>query len=443
MDGISRARAKRLAKEFCWVGAGQVAAIVGGLAGIRLLTQALSPASYGELALGMTAASLTQQVVLGPAAGAILRFFAPATEAKQLGDYLKASRRLLAEGTLLLVAIATVSGLALLLFGLVKWLVLLLGAFLFSLLSGYCSAVDGMQNAARQRAVVAWHQGIGQWLRFSLALVLIAAFGASSSAAMIGYAIASAVVLGSQIVLFRRKILAMLPAQSFPAQDGASDWIRPMRGYAWPFAAWGIFTWMQTASDRWALQGRGTSEVGFYAALYQLGYYPMTLLSGFLVQLVSPVLFSRAGDGTNPDRMAQSHRLNRVLWLSSLGLVVAGAILASLFHREILSIFAAPEYREFSPLLPLMVLSGGLFAAGQIAVLSLLSGANSQRLIAPKIITALLGVLLNLGGAFWLGLSGVVYAGVAVSLIYLVWIVMLVKREQIGGANPSTGPAPT
>jgi len=191
------------------------------------------------------------------------------------------------------------------------------------------------------------------------------------------------------------------------------------------------------------LQGRATSEVGFYAALYQLGYYPMTLLSGFLVQLVSPVLFSRAGDGTDPDRMAQSQRLNQVLWLSSLGLAVAGAILASLFHREILSFFAAPEYREFSPLLPLMVLSGGLFAAGQIAVLSLLSGANSQRLIAPKIITALLGVLLNIGGAFWLGLSGVVYAGVAVSSIYLVWIVMLVKREQIGGANRSTGPAPT
>src|SRR5207247_3252760 len=184
-----------------------------------------------ELALGMTAASLTQQVVVGPAAGAILRFFAPATEAKQLGDYLKASRRLLAEGTLLLVAIATVSGLALLLFGLVKWLVLLLGAFLFSLLSGYCSAVDGMQNAARQRAVVAWHQGIGQWLRFSLALAMIAAFGASSNAAMLGYAIASAVVLGSQIVLFRRKILAMLPPQSFPAQNGPRDWIRPMLRY--------------------------------------------------------------------------------------------------------------------------------------------------------------------------------------------------------------------
>src|SRR5439155_14393864 len=272
MDGISRARAKRLAKEFFWVGAGQVAAIVGGLAGIRLLTQALSPASYGELALGMTAASLTQQVVVGPAAGAILRFFAPATEAKQLGDYLKASRRLLAEGTVLLVAIATVSGLTLLVFGQVKWLVLLLGAFLFSLLSGYCSAVDGMQNAARQRAVVAWHQGIGQWLRFSLALALIAVCGALSSAAMLGYAMASAAVLGSQVFLFRRKILALLSDQSSAMDAAAGCWTRPMRGYAWPFAIWGVFTWAQMASDRWALQLCGSaSAVGLYAALYQLG----------------------------------------------------------------------------------------------------------------------------------------------------------------------------
>src|SRR5216117_2964606 len=104
-------------------------------------------------------------------------------------------------------------------------------------------------------------------------------------------------------------------------------------------------------------------------------------------------------------------------------------------------LFAAPVYREVSPLLTVTVLSGGLFAAGQIAVLSLLSGVNSQRLIAPKIGTALLGVLLNFGGAFWLGLRGVVYAGFAVSLIYLVWILILVKREHIGVLNPSAGSA--
>src|SRR5438445_2570781 len=110
---------------------------------------------------------------------------------------------------------------------------------------------------------------------------------------------------------------------------------------------------MQTASDRWALQGRGTSEVGFYAALYQLGYYPMTLLSGFLVQLVSPVLFSRAGDGTDPARMAQSYRLNVLIFQGSLALTALAAVVALLFHQQIFSLSVAREYRRVSPLLTL------------------------------------------------------------------------------------------
>jgi len=439
MGDISPARVKRLAKEFFWVGAGQIAAVLGGLVGIRLLTDALSPASYGELALGMTMATLTQQVVLGPIAGAILRFFAPASEAKHLGAYLKGSRRLLVQGTALLFGMALLSGLALAAFGRTQWLALLLGAFLFSLLSGYCSALDGIQNAARQRAVVAWHQGIGQWLRFSLALVLIAALGALSSAAMLGYAIASALVLGSQILLFRRKILARVPAENAASDKDAGYWMEQMRGYAWPFAVWGIFTWAQMASDRWSLQAKGnTSEVGLYAALYQLGYYPMTLLSGFLVQLISPVLFSRAGDGTDPARMAQSHRLNLLIFQGSILLTALTAVVALLFHQQIFALFVATEYRHVSPLLSLMVLAGGLFAAGQIAVLSLLSGVNSQALLPPKIVTALLGMLLNFVGAFWLGISGVVYASVAVSSIYLLWVWLLVKREQVGLADHST-----
>jgi O-antigen/teichoic acid export membrane protein len=99
-----------------------------------------------------------------------------------------------------------------------------------------------------------------------------------------------------------------------------------------------------------------------------------------------------------------------------------------LFHDRIVALFVAPEYRVVSGLLPLMILAGGLYAAGQIAVLSLLSGVNSRALIAPKIVTALLGVALNFAGAFWFGLNGVVWAGVLFGLIYLVWIIFLTRR---------------
>src|SRR5207244_2887150 len=87
LGNVSLLRVKRLAREFLWVGIGQAAAALGGLAGVSLLTRALTPERYGELALGMTVATLTQQSLLGPVAGALLRFFAPATEAGQLNAY--------------------------------------------------------------------------------------------------------------------------------------------------------------------------------------------------------------------------------------------------------------------------------------------------------------------------------------------------------------------
>jgi O-antigen/teichoic acid export membrane protein len=426
---LSFDRVKRVAREFFWVGLGQAIAAVGGLVGVSLLTRVLSPESYGELALGMTAGTLAQQVVIGPFAGAFLRFFAPAREARQTRAFLRAAVRLIARATAVLLAIALLSGIGFLVSGHGRWIGLLAAAFLFSLLSSYNSALDGIQNAARQRVVVAWHQGLGQWLRFLAALALVGWVGSTSGVAMFGYALGSALVLVSQSVLFRRQILRTLTDEALPDPTGIRHWTDQMRAYTWPFMTWAVFTWVQSCSDRWALQFSGaTGDVGLYAALYQLGYQPLMLASGLLVQLVAPVIFSRAGDGTDPERLARSHRLNRLIFLGSLGLTGLGALVAVLFHDRIVALFVAPEYRVVSGLLPLMILAGGLYAAGQIAVLSLLSGVNSRALIAPKIVTALLGVALNFAGAFWFGLNGVVWAGVLFGLIYLVWIIFLTRR---------------
>jgi len=46
----------RLSREGSWVVMGQAATVIGSLAGVRLLSELLDPAAYGELALGMTAA---------------------------------------------------------------------------------------------------------------------------------------------------------------------------------------------------------------------------------------------------------------------------------------------------------------------------------------------------------------------------------------------------
>jgi O-antigen/teichoic acid export membrane protein len=83
---------------------GQLAAVSGALLGVRLLTELLDPAAYGELALAMTVATLVNQVLLGPIGGGITRFYAPAQEQSALGDYLRASSRLVLLATAVILA---------------------------------------------------------------------------------------------------------------------------------------------------------------------------------------------------------------------------------------------------------------------------------------------------------------------------------------------------
>jgi len=428
-------RVKRLGREFFWIGLGQAVAAIAGIVGVRLLTGALSPSKYGELALGMTVATLANQVILAPLSGAFLRFFAPAQQVNQTSAYLRGVLLLLIQATCLLLGVACLFALGLWMSGRTEWLWLIFAALIFSLLSGYKAALDGIQNAARQRAIVAWHQGLGEWLRFLTAAAMIALLGAFSFVAMAGYALATLVVIVSQLIFFRRKVfrfklLPMSVSRFEINQSEVQKWVGQMRVYAWPFTSWGLFTWAQVASDRWALQTFGsTSAVGLYAVLYQLGYYPIMLMSITVTQLASPVLFSRAGDGTDPERLNQTHQLNNWIVLSSIVLSIFGFIMALFFHHEVFVILVSPEYQSVSPLLPLMVLSGGLFAAGQLAVQSKLMTFDTRSLMVPKIVTASLGILLNFAGAYAFGLRGVVFANVSFSAIYFLWILYLTRMK--------------
>lgn len=409
---------------------GQATAAIGAIFGVRFLTHVLPPSGYGELALGITAATLIHQTVLGPLSSAAFRFFAPSQEARQLSSYLRGVKELYVHATALLLVAAAVLTLALWAVGQPRWLSLILASFLFALLSGYGAALDGMQNAARHRAVVAWHDGLATWLRFLVAVGLILLVGAFSRVAMYGYALASAVVLGSQVWFFNQRIVVLGAVAGQDAPDATETWKRQMYAYAWPFATWGLFGWAQVASERWTLQVFGTtSAVGLYAVLYQLGYYPMTFLSGLISQLVSPLLFSRAGDASDPVRLHDARRLNNlavVVVLVLTGLITA---LALWLHPRLFAWLVAPGYREVSPLLPWIVLAGGLYASGQIASLTHFVGATTRKLIAPKMLTSILGIALNVMGARWFGVKGVVLANLAISSIYFLWMSILARRS--------------
>ena len=285
-------RLLRLSREGFWIAIGQAGVVIGSLLGVRILTGLLPPAEYGELALGLTVATFVGQVLFGPLGNGATRFYALACERGQLGDYVAALRRLILLGTgaVLLAGILAVSGLAAI--GRLRLSTIVGVAVVFAILSGYNSSLNGVQNAARQRAVVALHQGLEAWAKFLVAAGLIVLLGAMSSVALIGYSVAVLIVLWSQYLFFRRAVLA-----GTTSLGDASVWRRKIWDYSWPFASWGLFTWAQLASDRWSLEFFSTTrDVGLYAVLFRLGYYPMQMASGMALQFLAPIFYQRAGD---------------------------------------------------------------------------------------------------------------------------------------------------
>lgn len=396
--------------------------VVGSLVGVRLLTELLPPDAYGELALGMTIATLVNQIILGPLGGGIIRFYAPAVEQGDLGGYLNAVKKLVLYATALILLLTVIACVGLIASGKNQWVAISASALVFAILSGYSANLSSIQTAARQRAIVALHQGVDPLLRSLVAAGLLIWLGMSSMVAMMGYAIAALLMLGSQTYFFQR----IIRGKTF--SENKNDWQKDIWRFSWPIGIFGIFTWFQLASDRWALQFfSSTSDVGSYAVLYQLGYYPISLLTGMAMQFLVPILYQRAGDAKDSKRNADVSRLSWQLTWLSLALTGLAFLVAMLLHAPIFHILVAEEYRSVSYLMPWIIVSGGVFASGQTLASNLQAQMKTREMMAAKIVTALLGVALNFMGAYWYGITGIICAGLMFSALYFAWMVVLVN----------------
>lgn len=418
---------RRIGYEAVAVLLGQLAAAIGAVIGVRVLTGLMPPHAYGELALAMTISTLGLQVLFAPLTTSALRFFAPAQEAGDLAGFLAAVRKLAAAAAVIVLALAALTVVVLMIADLAIWLALVIASFVFTLFLAISQVLDGIQNAARHRIIAASHSGLGPWLRLLAAAAAIHLTAtASSAAAMAGYAAASLLLVVSQYVFFKRRIASLATAP--PADE--KRWRDGLLEYGAPFATWGIFSWAHLASDRWALGAyAATADVGYYAVLYQLGFYPILMASSMINAVLAPVLFARAGDATDAARVRDAVRLNGRATMAVFGLTAIGVAAAAFLHPLIGRLLLAPEYRAVTYLLPWMVLAGGIYAAGQIASFAMMIGKRSAALRAPKIITALIGVGLNFAAAKWFGIPGVIGASVAFAVIYAVWVSIAARRE--------------
>ena len=410
-----------ISREILWILVGNLASVSGSLVLVRVLTEYLPPVEYGVLALGMTMALLVNQVIMGGIINSIGRFYSICTEKNDLLSYFRGSYMLMVYATIVVAIISLLLMIILYFCGLFQWLVLTVTLAVFSILSSYNSALVTIQNSARQRAIVAFFSALDAWLKIIFVIFFIAWFGATSSIVVMGYALSSFLVTISQFILLRRKLNL-----SINQTGNIRPLVNQMWAYALPFSIWGIFSWLQFSSDRWALQFFATTkDVGQYAVIYQLGFTPINLITGMAINFIGPILYQRSGDATNYNRNMSVHKKVWKMVYISIVLSIFSFFITFFLHKWIFGLLVTHEYRESSYLLPWVVLAGGMFASGQFIALKLMSELKSDKMLLAKIVSPLLGVIFNFIGAAIAGTMGVVVALVISFFIYFFWMAIL------------------
>jgi O-antigen/teichoic acid export membrane protein len=421
-------RLKHLAKEGNWLIISQVGTVLSALILIRYLTEYLSLAEYGKLILSLTLATFFNSVVSNCLSMSIMRFYSIAAEENSKKNYLSSVFQLLRKATISIFLCTTAIIIILNILNQSEWIWLTVLVAILSILDGYNVAFLSLQNAARQRIAYSILNLTNHILKIPFSLVAIVMLGNKATSIVFAYIIVLILVNSFQIFLLQKN---SNQNQNQNQNQSISYYSDNMLKFSLSFSFIGLFTWLHSASDRWLLQlFSTTADVALYNVVYQLGFAPIGMATGLITSFIAPILYQRVGAAKDKDR---NDSAKKIVWYMALAGVFTTAIafcITFVFHTPIFSILVAKEYQYISYLLPWVILSGGLFATGQVLALKLMSEMNLKALIRIKIATAVLGILFNLVGVQY-GLQGVSVGLLAYSLIYFVWMFFLFKKKNI------------
>jgi O-antigen/teichoic acid export membrane protein len=416
-------RALQLKKEMAWILIGQALCFVGGFVGIKVLTNIMGPEGYGQLALGLTIAGLFNLFIYGPIANVVARFYSVYRERGTLGVYFSVLRRFHKILVLTLTLLSLLAGgVAWSLAG-DQWGLLVAIASLFGIVGGVNASYLSLQSAMRDRKVVALHQGADVWIRIGLSILFLFLFQKSGYTALLGYLIGTLLVTISQNFYALKKPEV---SEQWTSSSYSDESFREFYHYAVPFILWAGIAFVTIYGDRWILQFLfGEKEVGIYAAMYQIANAPINILFVMINQLVTPIIFERAGAITSVSQFQESRKLLRKVVLVAIAISTVLVSVIYVFSEDLVLLLTSVKFIQYHNVLWIIALAHCVFNIGQLMATKGLYCNKPKIYLLPKSIQMIAFVSL----AFWLG-SNYGIAGVAISLclasfVHLVLVVLV------------------
>jgi len=384
-------RVSRVGKESLKIVSGQVGALIGSIAGIRIITEVAPRAVYGEAALVVGFVTLLCGLTTTPFSHYAGRAYADVSRTGQHGSFRSfALDRLL--GICVLVSVLIVMGGCL--YDLLKggfrpvlWIlagVVLIGTS-FTAFENTILTVSRRQGA---RSIWQSAECLGWPLCVAGAMLL---FGASSSSYLAGRALFP--IMG--LLVFWTFTSATFP-YSGPRPSGPQPklWSREAWRYALPLVPMAFVAWIVMLSDRYLLAHyRSLSEVGLYAAIVSLSRQPFVMVGEFVSRLFQPVIYAASARGNRQ----RQRSLLRYYALTIVLLCSVGFGLFVVTSRWIIDLLLAAEYREgASNLFPWVAASGAFLTIAGVFECEFLADKRTWRLTVSYLIAAVANLVLNL-----------------------------------------------
>lgn len=419
-------QALRYLGEGQWVAAGTCINLLSGLLIVRLLTNAMPPSEYGALALAVTGSTLVNQLALGGISNSIARYFVAAKSDSDFAGLAAAARQIFGYTTLITFTVAGVLAATKVSVGSKGHESLIILSALLATTTGLSLIVNSLLNAARKRREAANYLSLEALLKVCAVWWATTNNQNSPEAILLVYSMCSFAAAS----LGYKYISRSLPRAAIDSRQ-AIVWRKRLLAYAAPFMIWGPFAWIQQSSDRWALAAfSSVSETGLYTALHQIGYAPVVALTGVLTTTLGPILYSKANSRDRQNGESQVAVASSKVSLAILVGVTAVSLFLGFTHDIVFTLLVGPSYAPVSHLLPLAVLGGGVFASAQVFALQMMAEMRPNAMIGAKVATALVGTLLNVMGAAYFGVTGVVVGHLLYSGLLYAWMGVLRAPEK-------------
>ena len=206
-------------------------------------------------------------------------------------------------------------------------------------------------------------------------------------------------------------------------------WLNKILVYSYPFLLWGIFGWAQQGSLKWALEiFVSRDELGLFNALLQIGYSPVLILFGVLMNFLTPIIFEKI----NPSSISANSKifLRKILIFSifCVFLILAGTMVLIPISPFIVDMLFPIEYISISKYLPLVFLASGLYSTSNFLTNIPFSLNEPKTLLRSSIYSSVIGFVSAFLFIYLFGFIGGIYALLSHSIFYL-FITTLKVRE--------------